>query len=121
MRITDEQRRICEDMGWKVNELDNGDVEIVNYSPAGENIIFYVGSDETFADGVKTLAVDYDADEHADMWIGSRGKNGVPNSIRELINDAGAIGEMLQELAIKIAAASDGKERAMTENYVTEG
>ena len=33
------------------------------------------------------------------MWIEHRGKNGVPGSIRTLINDADAIQEMYNELA----------------------
>ena len=30
---------------------------------------------------------DYDPDEHVEMWIPYRGKNGMPKSIRTLLND----------------------------------
>lgn len=46
---------------------------------------------------------DFDADEHAAMWIESRGERGIPSSIRTLIDDADAIKEMLKELADKLA------------------
>lgn len=55
---------------------------------------------ENFPESVREYANDFDADEHAAMWIEARGKvNGVPDSIRELIKDAEAIKEMLNELA----------------------
>lgn len=52
-----------------------------------------------FIKEVEEYANGFDADEHAEMWIESRGKGGCPSSIRELINDADAIQEMLDELA----------------------
>ena len=37
------------------------------------------------------------------MWVEHRGENGVPNSIRELIDDADAIQGMLDELVTELA------------------
>ncbi len=102
-RITDKKREICENRDWQVTECEGGEVELISFSPAGENLVFYVESDETFVDGVKRLAAEFDADEHAAMWVESRGKNGVPSSIRELIDDADAIDKMLQDLAAALA------------------
>lgn len=103
MRITDKQREICENRDWKVTECCDGEVELINFSPAGENIVFYIENDETFVDGVKRLAAEFNPDEHAEMWVESRGKNGVPNTIRQLVDDADAIDEMLEDLAIALA------------------
>lgn len=40
----------------------------------------------------------YDADEEAEVYINIRGKNGVPSSIRDLLEDADWKGEKLEEL-----------------------
>lgn len=40
----------------------------------------------------------YDADDEAEVYINIRGKNGVPSSIRDLIEDADWKGEKLKEL-----------------------
>ena len=54
---------------------------------------------KTPARDIAEYAAEFDADEHAEMWVDKRGQNGVPNSIRALIDDADAIQEMLDELA----------------------
>ncbi len=103
MKVTDRQIEICENLDWSVTVCDDGDVMLENYSPAGEDLVFYVDKDDEFVDGVKRLAADFDADEHAEMWVEGRGKNGVPSTIRELLDDAEAIDKMLQELAAALA------------------
>lgn len=107
MRITDRQMEICQQRDWIVRIDDDGEAELENWSPAGEDLVFYVEKDEDFVRGVKKLAADFDADEHAEMWVESRGKQGVPNSIRELINDADAIDKMLQDLAAALAETEE--------------
>ena len=92
-------RQICEDLEWAVNEQDDGTVELEKYSPAGEDFIFYVEV-ENFAREVESYADDFDIDDHIAMWIEAKrnGTAGVP-STRELVHDAEAIQEMLNELA----------------------
>lgn len=97
---------VLEACGWKLNSIEkqNGEyyAEIENWSPAGEDLaetIWYNGTGKGFVEAVQKWASDYDADEHAEMWVESRGKRGVPNSIRALVNDADAIGEMFDDLA----------------------
>ena len=90
---------IAETLGWRicVEECD-GSIDLKNRSPAGEDLIFNIeGSD--IALEVKALALYFDPDEHAAMWVGSRGRNGVPSSILTIIKDAYAIKNMLNELA----------------------
>ena len=90
---------ICEKNEWLVHEYDGGFIELEKYSPAGEDFIFTVEPGEDFTKAVKDYAESYDADEHAELWVEGRGKTGVPGSIRELLDDAEAIGDMLKELA----------------------
>lgn len=97
---------VLEACGWKLNSIEkqNGEycAEIENWSPAGEDLpetIWYNGTGKGFVEAVQEWASDYDADEHAEMWVESRGKRGVPNSIRALVNDADAIGDMFDDLA----------------------
>lgn len=94
----------CEELDWVVHEYDDGSVELERYSPAGEDYIFSVRpSDSTFVEEVAAYAANFDPDEHIEMWIEAKhnGVAGVPNA-RELVHDAEAIDEMLQELAIEL-------------------
>lgn len=91
---------ILEENDWNVSSYtEDRRVEIGKYSPAEEDFSIIVDV-ENFPESVREYANNFDADEHAEMWIEARGRvNGVPNSIRELIEDAEAIKEMLNELA----------------------
>lgn len=95
--IPDKYIDICEDLDWSVH-IYKDDVELEKYSPAGEDFIFTVPT-LNFVKQVEEYAEDFDPDEHAEMWVDSRGKGGCPSSIRDLIDDADAIAEMLKELA----------------------
>ena len=97
---------VLEGKDWSIYDITEQDgryyVEIENYSPEGENLIetvWFDGTDNGFIEGVRELADSFDPEEHAEMWIEGRGKNGVPASIRDLLDDADAIKEMLEELA----------------------
>lgn len=57
---------------------------------------------ENFPESVYEYARDFDADEHAEMWVRHRGEGGCPSSVRKLIDDADAIKEMLEELANRL-------------------
>lgn len=103
--IPDKYIDICEELDWSVH-ICNDDVELEKYSPAGEDFIFTVPT-LNFVKEVEQYAEDYDPDEHAEMWIDSRGKGGCPSSIRELIDDADAIAEMLKELAKSLKNVSN--------------
>ena len=91
------------------------------FSPDGENIVIELTIDEEDAKmnaddifncivfDVDKHANEYDADEHAELWIEGRGKNGVPNSIREILDDADAIGEMYFDLANRLKRAKNAE------------
>lgn len=95
--LSDKIVDICESKGWFVT-VDGDDVELQQYSPLGEDFFFSVRA-KSFVRDVLEYAHDFNPDKHAEMWVESRGTNGVPNSIRQLIDDADAIADMLDDLA----------------------
>lgn len=91
---------VIEKYGWAVSAyVCDGRVEIEKYSPAGEDFLICVDV-KNFPEAVAEYAADFDVDDHIEMRIEARrnGVGGVP-STRELVTDAEAIAEMLQELA----------------------
>lgn len=99
-------REICENLGWNINECDDGTVEVCQASPAGEDF-FFAASTKNFPKEVDEYADNFDPDEHIEMWIEARknGVSGVPTT-RELVHDAEEIQKMLQELAEALTADS---------------
>lgn len=95
------------DWEFSIETYANGaGIYISQYSPAGEDFGFSVsaGSLEEVINEICEYAENFDADEHAEMWISCRGTGGVPYSIRDLIDDADAIQNMLDNLAEKVKA-----------------
>ncbi len=93
-----------ESQGWKVSQCGN-DFEIRQYSPAGEDFIFYISAEsvEEAISEIEQYAENFDEDDHVEMWVeakyhGSGNREAIP-SIRELVYDAEAIHNMLSELA----------------------
>lgn len=102
---------ILEENDWSVSSYtDDGRVELEKYSPAGEDFLMCIEV-ENFPESVREYANYFDADEHAEMWIEARGRvKGVPNSIRELIDDAESIQKMLNKLSDTLAKDGNNKE-----------
>ena len=77
--------------------------ELSFYSPEGEDVsltIWYDGTEDGFIKSFCKYAEDFDADEHAKMWINAKNTvGGVPQSIRTLIDDAEAIKNFLLDVA----------------------
>ena len=97
--MTEQHIAICEALDWRVHDDPEEDyVELEKYSPAGEDFIFGVQK-RNFVKNVREYADDFDVDEHVELWIAGRGKNGVPATARELVEGAEAIRDMLNELA----------------------
>ena len=78
-------------------------VEFSKYSPAGEDFSFcvYYTAVREIPDKVEEYYEGFDAEEHVMLWAHSAGRNGVPR-LRELVEDADAIEEMIRELAIAL-------------------
>lgn len=86
-------------LDWGYSDIyTDGDIELETWSPAGEDVVFYVNADNLVHE-VRCYANNFDVDDHVLMWAHHLGENGVPNSIQELLDDAEAIQDMLNELA----------------------
>ena len=108
--LSDEQIEACESHGWVISEGYDGNVDLEQQSPAGEDFIFSATA-ENFTEDVKQYAADFDPDEHAEMWVEARrnGGKGIPR-VSVLVHDAEAIDEMLQDLAAALAAIPEDEE-----------
>lgn len=91
--------------GWlaKCDDDGEGHVEFSfeQHSPLGEDVVVELDPclpDQVVAK-VREYANDFDPDDHARMWIENSSGRGVPQSVRELIDDADAIKQMLENLA----------------------
>ena len=99
-----------ESLGWNVYRDGDGYVELSQYSSAGEDFLFTV-SESNLIEDVKDYAESFDSEEHAAMWYdaGQSGVRGVP-SLHELVEDADAIQEMLNALAMDLCAYREKEE-----------
>lgn len=101
-----------EKLDWSVCGYTEDDrVELENHSPAGEDLIICVDVPD-FPKSVAEYADGFDVDEHVELWIESRGKDGVPGTARELVEGAEAIDKMLRDLADAL------RERKSEELYI---
>ena len=103
MKLNKEFKKVCEEKGWNVSEY-NYDLILQKYSPAGEDFYLSIDTKETkntkkVVKEIRRQADDFDIDDHVEIYIGMRGKKGVPSSISTLLKDAEDIKEMIEELA----------------------
>lgn len=114
---------ILEQNDWNVSSYTEDNRKIFSKRRILSNFNSPIVEVENFPESVREYANNFDADEHAEMWIEARGRvNGVPNSIRELIEDAEEIQEMLNELADTLVKDENNKEnleelKQYKENY----
>lgn len=107
-----------EAQGWAVTDCGDAPrarewyIEIETSSPAGEDVIetIWIEPGQTIGEAARDWADSYDADDHAAQWIEHRGEGGCPSTVRELIDDAEAIGDMIRELADALAAVQEEEE-----------
>lgn len=94
-------------LGWHIRDYSSdGEVEICKMSPGGEDFSFYAEV-ENFTKSVENYYDDFDPDEHAEELIKHRGHYGIPWSIREIIDDADAIKEMIGVLLGRLYKADE--------------
>ena len=82
-------------------------------SDEGECIIeaiWYDGTDNGFIDAFGCLADNFDADEHAEMWITKSGNNGVSEDVRALIDDAENVKSKLLAIADQLKGIDKKKQ-----------
>lgn len=99
----------AEELGWSYTVYEEPGqssrtyVEMEKYSPAGEDFSMVIDFDaedqaETFLKDLEDYADNFDIDDHVEMWLPERGKKGCPSTVRELVEDAEAIAEMIKDL-----------------------
>lgn len=105
MKLNDKVIGVVNNIGFSMNEVSMQDkdfyVELGQFTPCGEDwweTIWFDGTDEGFIEAIKDRYNGFDIDEETEIWIDSRGKNGVPSSIKALIEDAEWKESMLGEL-----------------------
>lgn len=96
--MNEEQIKAAEGLGWIVKILEDT-ILIEASSPAGEDLPLEIPKDEDVVEWLKRNAESFDPDENVALWIDHRGKDGVPQTARELVEDADAIAKMYEELA----------------------
>lgn len=96
---------ILEDNGFSYDEVEEQDgkyyIELNNGTPEGEDwwvTVWFDGTDKSFVDAVEEITTNFDIDEEVEIWIPSRGQNGVPSSISALVHDAEWKLEQLESL-----------------------
>ena len=109
MQLSDKIVSIVVDNGFHINDVEKQGnscyVELGQYTPCGEDwweTIWFNGTDTGFIKIVRERYNYFDVDEEVEVWIESRGKNGVPSSIRDLVEDAEwkerTLGELYDQL-----------------------
>ena len=109
MKLNDKVIGIVENNGFSIHEVEKQGndfyVELNQYTPLGEDwweTIWFDGTDEGFIEAIKDRYNGFDVDEEAEIWVENRGKNGVPNSIKALVEDAEwkerTLGELFDQL-----------------------
>ena len=93
-----------EEIDWYI-KCYSDEIEFNYTSPAGEDFWFSICCETPYElyKEVKEYANDFDAEEHASMWIEAkaRGKKGIP-SLRGLIDDADEIKKDLIKLSQQV-------------------
>ena len=115
-----------------INIIDKNDITITEsgeneyllewYSNAGEDMCEYVEgeNDEDFVYHFFKLADNFDADDHAEMWVSERRKNGVPFNIRELIDDADDIQKFMDDVYRQLENAIKGNSDGETDQAILD-
>ena len=100
---------VLDDMGVKYTNYCETEVLIEFWTDtAGQDIITefnYDGTPEDFVKQFTERAKNYDVDEEVEIFVGMRGKNGVPNTVRELLDDCQEAKDTLMEIATKLQNA----------------
>lgn len=92
------------------NEEDGNWYGLVEFwtDTADQDILTEFDFDGTAEDFVKEFtesAENYDVDEEVELYIGMRGQNGVPNTVKELLDDMQEAKDTLMEIAEKLEEA----------------
>lgn len=117
MKLNDKVIEIVENHGFSIHEVEkqgnNFYVEINQGTPLGEDwweTVWFDGTDEGFIKAVRERYNNFDVDEETEIWIENRGKNGVPSSVKALVEDAEWKESTLDELADELEELELGED-----------
>ena len=120
--------KICDKQGFWVNKDDNmfgngkPGWEIGQMSSCGEDWFETLEADDvdTFIASLERRIDNWDSEEEAMPYIEMRGQNGVPSSIRDLLDDADWKEEQLKDLLDAIKEAPDEEDELEESKKITE-
>ena len=105
MKLSDKIIEVVEKEEFSIGEVGKQNeeyyVDINQYTPCGEDwweVIWFDGTDKGFIKGVRARYENFDVDEEVEPYIECRGENGVPSSIKDLVEDGEWKKEKLGEL-----------------------
>lgn len=95
IKLAQEVIDLLETHDFNISEIHEQDgeyyVDIGQYTPEGEDwseCIWFDGTTKGFIDAVQARAESFNVDEEVEVFVECRGKNGVPSSIKALVEDA---------------------------------
>ena len=105
--LSEKELKVLEEMNFDVNECEQDGreyVELSQYTPLGEDwyiTIWYYGN-TTFIKEFYTFAHLFDYEEEQTPYIANRGKNGIPDSIKDLLEDGRWKAKILTQTAKRL-------------------
>lgn len=95
------------------------EIELQKYSPANEELLIglcYDGTGKSFIIAFFNYANDFDVDEHVKMWIDDMGKDGVPETIKGLLDDSEWIKKFLLTVSNELQLLDENEFRMIKLN-----
>lgn len=118
----DKLKKIIENSGWQVNideTIGNeSELEIRQYTPAGEDwgiVVFFDGTVEDAINEIVGYAENYDYNDEQGELIAMRGQSGIPDDIETLVEDGKWKQEVLLDLAEKLKNINLDENKKITE------
>lgn len=106
MELNNKIINVIEKLDFSLSEIEHqGEsymIELSQFTPLGQDwsfLIWFNGTDASFIDSVYAYWQEFNIDDEAEVFIENRGKYGVPNSIRMLLDDATWKEQALAQLA----------------------
>lgn len=101
-------KNVLEDMGINYDIRESYALIEFWTDTAGQDIPVEIDHNGTAEDIVKQFtdyAEGYDVDEQVELFVGMRGRNGVPETVRELLDDCQEAKNTLMEIAGRLTEA----------------
>lgn len=111
-KVLDEYRHSRLNYNWHKNDGYTGEpwyglVEFWTYTSRQDipTEFDFDGTEEDFVKHFCEAAENYNVDDEVELFVDMRGKNGVPNTVRELLDDCQEAKDTLMDIAEKLKEA----------------